>query len=143
VEATIALRLPRDAASVPLIRRMFDAALRSLGVETTVRGDIELMLSEACSNVIKHAGPSDEYIVSAGVYDELCVIRVLDTGRGFDPDQVREAKPGSEDGRGLQIMRALADDVRFSNRHEHGSVVCLEKRLRFAPGTAGSQLMTT
>ncbi|MEV0347499.1 ATP-binding protein [Nonomuraea sp. NPDC050680] len=138
MEATIALRLPRDAASVPLIRQMFDGTLRSLGVEPQIRDDIELMLTEACSNVVRHAGPSDEYVVSAGIYDKLCVIRVIDTGGGFEPPPNNgEAAPNAESGRGIQIMRALADDIRFTNRHEDGSVVCLEKRLRFAPGAAG------
>ncbi|MBT2225550.1 ATP-binding protein [Nonomuraea sp. NEAU-A123] len=141
MEATIALRLPRDAASVPLIRQMFDGTLRSLGVEPQIRDDIELMLTEACSNVVRHAGPSDEYMVSAGVYDKLCVIRVIDMGGGFDPPNFSEAAPGAESGRGIQIMRALADDIRFTNRHEDGSVVCLEKRLRFAPGAAGPHFM--
>ncbi|MEV0587228.1 ATP-binding protein [Nonomuraea sp. NPDC050310] len=133
MEATIALRLPRDAASVPLIRQMLDAALRSLGVVPDIRDDIELMLTEACSNVIKHADPSDEYTVSATVHNALCVIRVIDTGDGFDPHRLREAAPGAEGGRGVQIMRALADDVRFDNRREHGAIVCLEKRLSFLP----------
>ncbi|GAA4917349.1 hypothetical protein GCM10023334_018880 [Nonomuraea thailandensis] len=143
MEATMALRLPRDAASVPLIRQMLDGTLRSLGVEPQVRDDIELMLTEACSNVIKHAGPSDDYTVSASVHDHLCVIKVVDNGDGFDPRNVAEPEPGSEHGRGLQIMRALADDIRFTNRQEHGSVVCLEKRLRYAPGAAGQHLMAT
>jgi serine/threonine-protein kinase RsbW len=141
VEATIALRLPRDAASVPLIRQMFDSTLNSLGVETSIRDDIELMLTEACSNVVRHATPSDEYVVSACVYDDLCVIRVVDTGHGFDPPETKEVSLGAESGRGIQIMRALADDVRFTNRHEDGSVVCLEKRLRFMPGAVGPHFM--
>ncbi|MFD9948452.1 ATP-binding protein [Nonomuraea sp. NPDC059023] len=140
MEATIALRLPRDAASVPLIRQMFDGTLRSLGVVPQVRDDIELMLSEACTNVVRHAAPSDEYMVTAGVHDDLCVIRVVDTGGGFDPHQVREPKESAESGRGLLIMRALADDVRFTNRRENGAVVSLEKRLRFEAGAAGLSL---
>ncbi|GAA2211563.1 hypothetical protein GCM10009850_070230 [Nonomuraea monospora] len=143
MEATMALRLPRDAASVPLIRQMLDGTLRSLGVEPQVRDDIELMLTEACSNVIRHAAPSDDYTVSASVHDHLCVIKVVDNGDGFDPREVAEPEPGAEHGRGLQIMRALADDIRFTNRREHGSVVCLEKRLRYAPGAAGQHLMAT
>jgi serine/threonine-protein kinase RsbW len=143
VEATIALRLPRDAASVPLIRQLLDGTLRSLGVEPQIRDDIELMLTEACSNVIKHAGPSDDYRVSVAVHDDLCVIRVVDTGDGFDPQKVRPPAPGAEHGRGLQIMRALADNVRFMNRREDGAVVCLEKRLRYAPGSAGPHFMVS
>ncbi|MGP3931820.1 MULTISPECIES: ATP-binding protein [unclassified Nonomuraea] len=143
METTIALRLPRDAASVPLIREMLDGTLRSLGVDPQVRDDIELMLTEACSNVIKHAAPSDDYRVCAIVDDERCVIQVVDHGGGFDPREIVDHGPGSEHGRGLQIMRALADDIRFANKHEDGAMVCLEKRLRYAPGAAGTHLMTT
>lgn len=135
MEATIALRLPRDAASVPVIRQTLDGTLRSLHVVQPIRDDIQLMLSEACANVIKHAVPSDEYTVSAGVYHDRCVIRVVDTGEGFDPRSVGEPSPGAEHGRGLQIMRALADDVRFTQRREHGTIVSLEKKLRFENGT--------
>ncbi|MGW0809701.1 ATP-binding protein [Nonomuraea sp. NPDC002799] len=143
MEATIALRLPRDAASVPVSRQMLDGTLRSLGVDQQVREDIELMLSEACSNVIRHAAPSDDYTVSATLRDDLCVIKVIDTGGGFDPRQVTEPEPGAENGRGLQIMRALADDIRFTNKRENGAMVCLEKRLKFAPGAVGRHLMAT
>lgn len=142
MEATIALRLPRDAASVPLIRQMLDGTLRSLGVEPQIRDDIELMLTEACANVVTHAAPSDEYTVSAAVHDHLCVIRVVDTGNGFDPRKIVDPEPGAEHGRGLQIMRALADDIRFTSRRDNGAMVCLEKRLRYAPGSAGPHLMT-
>lgn len=143
MEATMSLRLPRDAASVPIIRQMLDGTLRTLGVEPQVRDDIELMLTEACSNVIRHAAPSDEYMVSASVQDHLCVIRVIDTGDGFDPDKVGEPDPNGEHGRGLQIMRALADEMRLNNERDNGAVVCLEKRLRYTPGAAGRHLMAT
>lgn len=134
MDATIALRLPRDAASVPLIRQLLDATLAALGVVPADRDDVELLLSEACSNVIKHADPSDDYTVSAGVHDDMCVIKVVDTGGGFDPRKVALATSTMEHGRGLQIMRALADDVRFTNRREAGVMVCLEKRLEFVAG---------
>src|SRR5690606_41864449 len=125
----MALRLPRDAASVPLIRQMLDGTLTSLGVEPQIRDDFELMLTEACSNVIRHAVPSDEYTVSAMVYDDLCVIRVVDTGHGFDPSKVHDAAPGAESGRALQIVRAPADDGRFRHRRQHGAAVAAGQRL--------------
>ncbi|MFG1707253.1 ATP-binding protein [Nonomuraea sp. M3C6] len=139
----IALRLPRDAASVPLVRQLLDGTLRSLGVEPQIRDDIELILTEACSNVIKHAAPSDDYRVSATVYGHTCTIKVVDTGGGFDARKIVDPEPGADHGRGLQIMRALADEVRFINRRTHGAVVCLEKRLRYVPGAAGQHLLTT
>ncbi|GAA2873459.1 hypothetical protein GCM10010517_33980 [Streptosporangium fragile] len=141
MEATIALRLPRDAASVPVIRQLLDSSLRTLGVEAWVREDIQLMLSEACSNVIKHATPSDDYMVSTELARDRCVIKVVDAGGGFDFTEAALAAPTAEHGRGLQIMRALADDIRFTSRPERGSVVCLEKSLRFVEDAPGLSLL--
>ncbi|MET9069091.1 ATP-binding protein [Streptosporangium sandarakinum] len=141
MEATISLRLPRDAASVPVIRQLLNASLGALGVEPQIRDDIQLMLSEACSNVIQHAEPSDDYMVSTELIRDRCVIKVVDAGNGFDSSMARAPSPTSEHGRGLLIMQALADDVRFVNRPERGSIVCLEKTLRFVDDAPGRSLL--
>jgi serine/threonine-protein kinase RsbW len=142
MEATISLRLPRDAASVPVIRQMLDSALRIVGVDQPVRDDIQLMLGEACSNVIMHAAPSADYAVSAELFEDRCVINVVDSGGGFAADASSRGPLMSEHGRGLQIMRALADEVRLSNRPGDGAVVCLEKALRYGAGAPARKLHT-
>ena len=142
MEVTIALRLPRDAASVSVTRQILAAELGVLGVERQISDDIQLMLTEACSNVIRHATETDEYTVSAELIGERCVITVVDTGHGFDPETVGPGNGSTltEHGRGLQIMRALADDCRFFNRPRQGAIVSLEKALRFTNGAAGQML---
>ncbi|GAA3796544.1 hypothetical protein GCM10022226_14820 [Sphaerisporangium flaviroseum] len=142
MEVTIALRLPRDAASVSVTRQILGAELEVLGVEQQIKEDIQLMLSEACSNVIRHASETDEYTVSAQLVADKFVITVVDTGSGFDAEKVQARSPLAEHGRGLQIMRALADDVRFINRPRQGAIVCLEKMLRFTRDSPG-ELLTT
>ncbi|MGK5554015.1 ATP-binding protein [Actinomadura kijaniata] len=145
MELNLDLRLPRDAASVPAVRRLLDAALQALGVEETIRGDIELMLSEACGNVIRHAQAGDDYTVRVTILGERCVIKVIDSGQGFDPDRAEGEAAGRSDGRaehgrGMMIMRTLADDVRFRSFPESGALVALEKHLRYGPGSLGGQL---
>lgn len=141
MEATIALRLPRDAASVPVIRQLLDSSLEALGVVPQIREDIQLMLSEACSNVIQHATPSDDYMVSTELSRDRCIIKVVDAGNGFDFSGATSPSPTSEHGRGLLIMQALADDIRFVKRQERGSIVCLEKTLRFVEDAPGLSLL--
>ncbi|GAA3446712.1 ATP-binding protein [Planomonospora venezuelensis] len=141
MEATIALRLPRDAASVPVIRQMLDSSLDALGVQRQIREDIQLMLSEACSNVIKHAAASDDYMVRTELCHDRCIIKVVDAGQGFDFTGTHQAPPSAESGRGLQIMEALADKIRFDRREEKGSIVCLEKELRFEADAPGESLL--
>ena len=69
------LFLPRDAASVPVSRQVLAGCLDTLGVTPDTRTDIALALSEACGNVIRHAGPGDEYEVTAWVRGGRCVSR--------------------------------------------------------------------
>ncbi|WP_158588011.1 ATP-binding protein [Actinomadura logoneensis] len=144
VEINLELRLPGDSTSVPAARRLLDASLDTLGVDEPIRGDIELMLTEACTNVIRHAGAGDEYTVRVTIVDERCVIRVIDSGRGVDAEAVekagRSASPTAESGRGLQIMRALADDMRFHTFPDHGSLVALEKHLKYGANSLGSRM---
>jgi anti-sigma regulatory factor (Ser/Thr protein kinase) len=70
VQIKMVLFLPRDAASVPVSRQVLDRCLETLGVAPDTRNDIALALSEACANVILHAGPGDEYEVQASARNE-------------------------------------------------------------------------
>ncbi len=74
MEIKMVLYLPRDAASVPITRQVLDGCLHTLGVTADTRTDIALALSEACANVIQHAGPGDEYEVLARAQNGRCVI---------------------------------------------------------------------
>ncbi|WP_433462436.1 ATP-binding protein [Spirillospora sp. CA-128828] len=134
------LLLPRDAASVPATRRLLAAALAALGVEDHIRSDIEMMLTEACTNVIKHAEHGADYTVRAMIQDRRCVIKVIDSGAGFDAERVPRPDPVAEHGRGLLIMRTLADDVRFSSFPEEGALVALEKHLTYGEDSLGGLL---
>lgn len=140
VEISLDLLLPRDAASVPATRRLLDAALTALGVEDQIRGDIEMMLTEACTNVIRHAERGADYTVRAVIHDRHCVIKVIDSGTGFDAERVPHPEPAAERGRGLLIMRTLADDVRFRSLPEDGALVALEKHLRYGEDSLGGLL---
>src|SRR4029079_5946899 len=51
VEIKFTLQLPRDALSVPVVRRVLNSSMRTLGVADECLTDIELALTEACTNV--------------------------------------------------------------------------------------------
>ena len=133
MEFKLTLALPRDNQSVPVARRVLKNSLDVLGVRPDVVSDIELALTEACTNVLDHAADADEYEVSAGVDGTACVIEVIDRGQGFDGSVkgLADAEPHAEDGRGIQLMRALVDKVTFTSRPMVGTVVHLEKELEW------------
>jgi serine/threonine-protein kinase RsbW len=136
----LAVSLPREGRSVPIARHVVRAAMANLGVSPACIDDIEVALSEACTNVLQHAEASDEYEVRLHVDDDRCVLRVVDVGD--EPDRrvrlrVPSGLPGEEveHGRGLLLMRALVDRVGFAEMAERGTVVSLEKRLLYGePG---------
>ena len=142
MEIKLTLALPRDEFSVPVVRRVLASSLQVLGVSGSVIGDIELALTEACTNVLDHAEHADDYEVSAGIDGDRCVIEVVDRGFGFDGSMrgLAEADPHAEDGRGIQLMRALVDRVTFVSRPQQGTVVHLEKQLEYESGSAIDKL---
>jgi serine/threonine-protein kinase RsbW len=131
VEIDFVLCLPREGASVPVVRHICGDALRTLGVEDDCIGDLELAVTEACTNVLDHAAGTDaEYGVTFSVEDEKAVIRVTDEGIGFDHGTPRPASlPSDESGRGILLMTSLVDDLRFVSKPHEGTMVHLEKTL--------------
>ena len=133
MELSLALTLPRDEQTVPVARHIVRNAMEQVGVEVTCIDDVELALSEACTNVLLHSGPGDQFVVRLDLEDRLGVIRVVDVGRGFDAatlpatDDLVEA----ERGRGLGVMQAVVDRVDLTSRPEAGTIVRLEKVLTY------------
>lgn len=137
MEITLALNLPRDEISVPVARRIVDTSMRAVGVEAECVDDVTLALTEACTNVLKHSGPGDEYEVRVHLGDTVCSIEVADIGRGFDFDTLvaEDAPTEAERGRGVQLMKMLVDRVRFQSKPQAGSIVHLEKELNYVDGS--------
>lgn len=138
MEISLALSLPRDEASVPFVRHVCGGALRHLGVEPDCVDDLELAITEACTNVVKHSTDAlDEYKVSIEVDEARCEIKVTDAGMGFD----HEARAGelallsAESGRGISLMHSLVDRLKFVSRPEDGTIVHLVKNLRLTEGS--------
>jgi serine/threonine-protein kinase RsbW len=130
VEIAFSVRLPVDASSVPFVRGLCRQALEHLGVDRGVVEEVSLALSEACANVVLHAGAGQDYQVEVDIDDRRCRISVHDTGQGFDPEAVAAAE-GSvlEGGRGLALMRALVDTLQFRHEPGGGHRVTFEKAL--------------
>ena len=133
MELSLALTLPRDEQTVPVARHIVRHAMEQVGVGETCVYDIELALSEACTNVLLHSGPGDQYVVRLDLEDTLGVIRIIDVGYGFDSAKLQDkaALLEAERGRGLGVMQALVDRADFTSRPEAGTIVTLEKVLTY------------
>jgi serine/threonine-protein kinase RsbW len=99
--------------------------------------DVEIALREALANAIIHGNREDRrkhvYVTCRCEPDEVS-IAVKDEGSGFDintvPDPTARENIGSVHGRGILVMKALMDEVRFE---QGGVVVQMRKRAGEAP----------
>ncbi|HSA51854.1 MAG TPA: ATP-binding protein [Yinghuangia sp.] len=133
------IHLPRERASVPMVRRLLMGAMETAGVDPGVAAEIGLALSEACANVVEHAHgthPDTQFEVRARIIGSRCRIEVSDTGPGFPPERLgtplhHVAAPGAESGRGLLLIEAMSDRVQLRNHPQKGAVIRFEKSLRW------------
>jgi len=103
-----------------------------MGVTEACTSDVEVALSEACTNVLQHAPPAAQYEVRLQLTDDRCVLQVVevqpDHASRHRRDLPADGAPASEaeHGRGLLLMRALVDRVGFRLLPGSGPVVSLE-----------------
>ncbi len=114
---------------MPAVRRLLRCALSMLHVDRQSGDDLEIALTEACSNVVTHATGADKFEVRLDVGADRCLIDVLDNGAGFDTDALDGTRPATagERGRGLYLIRALSDNVRMHSVPRLGSRIHFEK----------------
>lgn len=136
------LHLRREAASVPLARRLLMGTMETAGVDPDISYDLSVALSEACANAVEHGGESSEgqsaeaFRVTAYLDGEKCRIEVTDSGPGFPSGRrrtpIRPAPSDAEHGRGLCLIEELADHVQIGNKPGRGgAVVSFDKILKW------------
>jgi serine/threonine-protein kinase RsbW len=135
--------------SVPVMRQVLGDTLRGIGVNEESVSDILLAATEACTNVVLHAGQSAHaYTVAATVDSAACRVEVSDGGQGcrMRRDARRKlAEHGTvdhaslaESGRGFAIMRACVDAVTLHSAPGEGTHVVLDKRIHWESPLARS-----
>jgi serine/threonine-protein kinase RsbW len=122
--------LPRQRWTVPLARHLTRVLLDGAQVTGDDRDDIEIAVSEACGNAVRHARSTDRYHLRLHLGGGACVVEVTDDGSGFSPST--SPSPSStgvaSSGRGLAIIRRLADELEVRRRRP-GTLVRFRKRL--------------
>jgi serine/threonine-protein kinase RsbW len=115
----VRLTLPARPENVAVIRHVLGAFAESLDLPADLIADIRLAVTEACTNVVRHAyhdgepGPIDVVIRPDG---ERLDLVVTDRGRGIGP-----SPDVSGPGLGLPLIAALADSVDFRHAPSRGS----------------------
>jgi serine/threonine-protein kinase RsbW len=124
--------LPSEVTAIsPFVDRL-TLLLRNRGCVPEGVRDVEIALREALANAIIHGNHEDRrkhVQVTCRCEPGEVSIAVRDEGKGFDinnvPDPTAPENIGSAHGRGIHVMKALMDEIRFE---EGGAAVHMRKR---------------
>lgn len=119
---SFALNLPAAPASVSVVRHMLGGVQPAWPVTDAQLHDLQIAVSEACTNVVKHAyDPTAPGIMEvAGVLrDGEIELLVRDSGAG-----VRDTE-SPDLAMGLALIKALATRARFDDRPDGGYEVTM------------------
>lgn len=116
------LAIPSDFEAVGKVEVLVDKVCNQLGVNEDFYGNVLIAVTEAVNNAIEHGNKKDismEVNVAVGDNPSEFCFNVKDQGRGFDymflPDPTAPENILKENGRGIFLMKNLADDVEFED----------------------------
>jgi anti-sigma regulatory factor (Ser/Thr protein kinase) len=120
-ETSVTLVFPARPEYLVLARLALTGVARLVHADEEAVADLRLAVTEAAANACRHAYDDGEgdvtvHLVLEGEHRLEVVIE--DDGPGFDREAVEEWKADElgEDGMGLAIIRAVADDVEIGPR---------------------------
>ncbi len=130
VGRSVRLTIPAKPEYITLGRLALTAIAGMRPVSDETLYDLKLALTEACTNSVRHAyenGREGNVEIVYELQPDRLVIEVGDEGGGFEPLDDANGDEGEleEGGLGIEIIRALADEVEIGPREDGGS------RLRF------------
>lgn len=127
------IHLPSTLDSVSKVEKLIDAVCEDFHVNEDYYGNMLIAITEAVNNAIQHGNQKDaskDFTVSVEQKENNLSFKVEDQGHGFDfenlPDPTDPANIEKPHGRGVFLMRNLADEVVF---HEEGRIVELNFNL--------------
>lgn len=123
------LEVPSNFDHLNQIESLIDRSCAEAGVDEDSYGNVLIAVTEAFNNAVVHGNGNDAtkkvYVKVGHTDDELC-FTLQDEGSGFDFNNVADPTAPEniekENGRGIYLMRHLADLVEFEN---DGREVCV------------------
>jgi serine/threonine-protein kinase RsbW len=123
----IRIEIPSLSDNIRMIESFIDNAKEKFHLNEDIYGNIMIAVTEAVNNAIRHGNKGDSsknVCLGLSLEEGMIKFRVEDEGTGFDfhnlPDPTAPENLEKPGGRGIFLMKHLADEVDFS---EKGKVV--------------------
>ena len=126
----IRLDIPAQPAFVGVARVVVASVATTVdGIDDDRLEDLRIAVSEACTNAVEASlgSPTDQRVILRCVLDgDALEVHIEDTGASEQASEALEedqsnGDEGAERGWGLQLIRALVDDVSFTDASNGGT----------------------
>jgi serine/threonine-protein kinase RsbW len=124
---TIRIEVPAMVENIRMVESFIDNARERFPMNDDIYGNIMVSVTEAVNNAIRHGCSMDaskNIVLSLSLQENVLTFRIQDSGTGFNydaiPDPTAPENIEKPSGRGIFLMKHLADEVNFLN---NGSVV--------------------
>ena len=118
----ITIDIPSLAENIRIVESFIDIAKEKYELTDDVYGNIMIAVIESVNNAILHGNSTDKaknVRLSANLLDGEILFSISDEGPGFDyhdlPDPTSPENIEKVGGRGIFLMKSLADEVQFKN----------------------------
>ena len=137
---TVRLQIHSNFEMLDFVQVVSDRMGQLAGLDEDAVHWIGVAVRESVINAIKHGNREDygkivtvEFVVAPTAAPSELVVRVLDQGEGFDPEEVADPLAPENilksSGRGIFFMRNFMDDVTLRRGDEGGMEVRMVKKL--------------
>ena len=138
---TVRLQIHSNFELLDFVQVVSDRMGQLAGLDEDAVHWIGVAVRESVINAIKHGNREDygkmvtvEFAMAPSKDPRELVVRVLDQGEGFDPEEIADPLAPENilksSGRGIFFMRNFMDDVAIARRPEGGMSVRLVKNLQ-------------
>ena len=136
----LSLDLPEDATYIRTTRLLSRCLLQDMRVNRPIIDEVETIVGELCSNVVRHArSKATHFLMTLEYYKPQVVITVRDEGQGFAQADVPPIGTVHADGTGgkryggygLSLLEGLSDKLDFAATDPQGTTVRAEKALHY------------
>lgn len=142
------LDLPEDATYIRTTRLLSRCLLDDMRVKRATIDDVETIVDELCSNVVRHAHANGtHFLLTLEYYKPQIIIIVVDQGQGFNAHDIPPPGTMRSDGHGglryggygLGLLEGLSDKLDFTVTDPHGTTVRVEKKLHYETEQAADE----
>jgi serine/threonine-protein kinase RsbW len=117
---TIRIEIPSLSENIRMIESFIDNAKEKFLLNDDIYGNIMIAVTEAVNNAIRHGNGGDaqkNVTLALGIEENIIRFSIADQGNGFDyhdlPDPTTAENIEKPTGRGIFLMKHLADEVEF------------------------------